>query len=55
MKGIRLKPRDDSDRDSDEIAEEALNSGKEKMTTLGTENLFTKNKLRRKGLITLRK
>ena len=40
MKGIRLKPRDDSDRDSNEMAKEALNFGKEKMTTLGTGNVI---------------
>ena len=33
---IRLKLCDDLDGGSDEIAEENLNSGKEKMKTLGT-------------------
>ena len=32
----KIKPCDDSDGGSDEMAEENLNSGKEKMKTLGT-------------------
>ena len=35
MKRIRLKPCDDLDEGSDEMPEETLNSGKEKMKTLG--------------------
>ena len=34
MKGMRLNPCDDLDGGSDEMAEEAWNSGKEKMKTL---------------------
>ena len=36
MKRIRLKPCDDLDGGSNEMAKEILNSGKEKMKTLGT-------------------
>ena len=36
MKEIRLNPCDDLDGGSDEMAEENLNSRKEKMKTLGT-------------------
>ena len=36
MERIRLRPCDDIDGVSDEMAEENLDSGKEKMKTLGT-------------------
>ena len=54
MEIIRLKPCDDLDGVSDEMTEETLNSGKEKMK-LRTERLLIMNNLRRKELINLMK
>ena len=46
-----IKACGDLDGGSDEMVEEDLNSGKEKMKTLGIKNLLIMNKLRRKGLL----
>ena len=51
----KIKPCGDLDGGFDKIVEENLNSGKEKMKNTWNQNLFIKNKLQKKGLITLRK
>ena len=48
---IRLKPCSDLDGGSDKMAEENLNSGKEKIKTLGTRIYSSRTNSEEKGLL----